>query len=244
MPRPDVIGHHAWLTTGVRSSPSARWRPRRRDPEDVARAACGPGVDVLARRPPVVTLQGLTPVQPAGRISEQQRLSGLRRQKSHDSASRPGRGSRPVGAPGRHVCRMQRAPSRAARPARIGCPPGRPTATTCPRSAGTPASCSAATGQGNTTYYGDTVVVYGCVSTSLGGRVSLLTTGTGVQRRPAVVSFDRSGSGIFALRVTVSKDASGGVRIQQNGGGGGADLPWTARGRRRRRLALRPVTRW
>lgn len=38
--------------------------------------------------------------------------------------------------------------------------------------------------------YGDTVVVYGCVSTSLGGGVSLLTTGTGVQRRPAVVSFD------------------------------------------------------
>ena len=73
--------------------------------------------------------------------------------------------------------------------------------------------------------YGDTVVVYGCVSTSLSGRVSLVANGTGIQIRPAVVSVDRSGSGIIAFRVTVFTDAAGRVRIQKKGGGGGADLP-------------------
>ena len=68
-------------------------------------------------------------------------------------------------------------------------------------------------------------MVYGCVSTSLSGRVSLVANGTGIQIRPAVVSVDRSGSGIIAFRVTVSTDAAGGVRMQKKGGGGGADLP-------------------
>jgi len=73
--------------------------------------------------------------------------------------------------------------------------------------------------------FGDTVVVYGCVSPSLGGRVSLVANGPGVQVHPAVVSVDRSGSGIIAFRVTVLQHASSGVRIQLKGGGVGADLP-------------------
>ncbi len=70
--------------------------------------------------------------------------------------------------------------------------------------------------------FGDTVVVYGCLSPSLGGRVSLVANGAGV---PPVVSVDRSGSGIIAFRVTVLQHASGGVRIRLKGGGVGADLP-------------------
>ncbi|WP_343989980.1 hypothetical protein [Terrabacter terrae] len=67
--------------------------------------------------------------------------------------------------------------------------------------------------------YRDTVMIYGCVSPALGGRVSLVTNGTGVQVRPDTVTIDPSGSGIIAFRVTVSQDASAGLRIQHHGGG-------------------------
>ena len=71
----------------------------------------------------------------------------------------------------------------------------------------------------------DTVVVYACVSVSLGGRVSLVADGPAIRIRPRVVPVDASGSGIIPFRVTVASGASGGVRIQQEGGGGGGDLP-------------------
>ena len=73
--------------------------------------------------------------------------------------------------------------------------------------------------------YGDTVVVYACVSASLGGRVSLVADGTGIRIHPRVVPVDPSGSGIIPFRVTVPSDASGGVRVQLEGGGAGGDLP-------------------
>ena len=72
--------------------------------------------------------------------------------------------------------------------------------------------------------YGDTVVVYACVSASLGGHVSLVVDGTGIQVRPRVAPVDPSGSGVIPFRVTVSNEASGEVRIQQKGGNGEADL--------------------
>ena len=72
--------------------------------------------------------------------------------------------------------------------------------------------------------YGETVIAYACVSASLGGRVSLVADGTGIQIRPRVVPVDPSGHGIIPFRVTVSPDASGEVRIQHQAGGGGSDL--------------------
>jgi hypothetical protein len=71
--------------------------------------------------------------------------------------------------------------------------------------------------------YGDTVIVFACVSTSLGGEVSLVANG-GIQIQPAVVTVDPAGSGIIAFRVTVPRAAAGAVRVQQKGGGGGGDL--------------------
>jgi hypothetical protein len=73
--------------------------------------------------------------------------------------------------------------------------------------------------------YGAAVVVYACVSTSLGGHVALVAGGPGIQIRPRVVPVDLSGSGVIPFEVTVSKHASGEVRVQQKYGGGGGDLP-------------------
>lgn len=73
--------------------------------------------------------------------------------------------------------------------------------------------------------YGDTVVVYACVSAKGGGRVSLVEDGRGIQVRPRVAGVDPSGSGVIRFQVTVSHDASGGIRVQQKVGGGGGDLP-------------------
>lgn len=73
--------------------------------------------------------------------------------------------------------------------------------------------------------YGDTVIVYACVSASLGGRLSLVVDGSGIQIHPRVVPVDSSGSGIIPFRVTVPHGASGGVRIQQESGGVWSDLP-------------------
>ena len=73
--------------------------------------------------------------------------------------------------------------------------------------------------------YGDTVVVCACVSTSLGGHVSLVADGSAIQVRPRIVPVDPSGGGTIPFQVTVSNDASGEVRIQQKSGGGGGDLP-------------------
>lgn len=73
--------------------------------------------------------------------------------------------------------------------------------------------------------FGDTVVVLGCASPSLGGRVSLVTDAPGIRVRPRDVAVDPTGSGIVAFRVTVSSGASGALRIQQDAGGGaGGDL--------------------
>ena len=73
--------------------------------------------------------------------------------------------------------------------------------------------------------YGDRVVVYACVSASIGGDVALVADGSGIQIRPRVVRVDRSGSGVIPFQVTVSSDASGDVRIRQRSGAGGGDLP-------------------
>ena len=73
--------------------------------------------------------------------------------------------------------------------------------------------------------YRDRVVVYACVSPSIGGDVALVADGSGIQIRPRVVRVDRSGSGVIPFQVTVSKDASGRLRVQQQVGSGGGDLP-------------------
>jgi hypothetical protein len=73
--------------------------------------------------------------------------------------------------------------------------------------------------------FGDTVVVYACASVSLGGRVSLVADGTGIGVRPRAVQVDPSGSGVIPFRVTVARDASGPLRVQQTSRGGGGDLP-------------------
>jgi hypothetical protein len=73
--------------------------------------------------------------------------------------------------------------------------------------------------------FGDTVVVYACVWAKGGGRVSLVEDGTGIQVRPGVSRIDPSGSGVIPFQVTVSKDASGRLRVQQQVGSGGGDLP-------------------
>ena len=116
-------------------------------------------------------------------------------------------------------------PSKAAPPRPHGAPTRAADCDDLPALGGDPGILLGTDWSGEHHDYGDTVVVYGCVSTSLGGRVSLVASGTGVRIRPAVVSVDRSGSGVTAFRVTVVKDASGGVRIQQTGGGGWGDLP-------------------
>ncbi len=72
--------------------------------------------------------------------------------------------------------------------------------------------------------YGETVVVRACVSVSLGGHVSLVAHGSGIQVSPRVVPVDPSGSGVVAFRVTVLRDASGGLRVRQQSRGGGGDL--------------------
>lgn len=74
--------------------------------------------------------------------------------------------------------------------------------------------------------YGDTVVVYACVSVSLGGRVSLVASGAGIRIRPRVVVVQPSGGGVIPFQVTVARGASGAVRVEQRSdGGGGGDLP-------------------
>jgi len=74
----------------------------------------------------------------------------------------------------------------------------------------------------------DSVVIFACVTASFGGRVSLAANGTGIQVRPRFAVVDPSGNGIIAFRVTVSKHAAGGLRVQQDGAGGGGDLPGPA----------------
>jgi hypothetical protein len=73
--------------------------------------------------------------------------------------------------------------------------------------------------------YADTVVVRACVTASLGGTVSLAVDGTGIEVLPRVAPVDPSGGGIVPFRVTVSAGATGRLRVRQEGGGGGGDLP-------------------
>ena len=53
----------------------------------------------------------------------------------------------------------------------------------------------------------------------------LVEDGAGIHVRPRVAPIDPSGSGVIRFQVTVSKDASGGIRVQQKVDGGGGDLP-------------------
>ncbi|MGZ4429617.1 MAG: hypothetical protein ACXVEU_19420 [Nocardioidaceae bacterium] len=72
--------------------------------------------------------------------------------------------------------------------------------------------------------YGDRVVVYACVTAEGGGRVSLVANGTGIRVRPHSVPVDPSGNGVVPFHVTVSKGASGTVRVHQRGGGLGGNI--------------------
>lgn len=67
--------------------------------------------------------------------------------------------------------------------------------------------------------YGATVVVYACVTSSGGGHVTVVAAGTGIQVRPHSFAVDPSGDGVFPFHVTVVDGASGGLRVQQSGGG-------------------------
>lgn len=123
------------------------------------------------------------------------------------------------------MCRLQRRADQTS-PTRPAC--GSNPAADCgdlPALGGDPGILLGTDWSGEPHAYGDTVVVYGCVSASLGGRVSLVRNETGLQIHLTAVSVDRSGDGIIAFRVTVLEDASGGVRIQHRGGGAEADLP-------------------
>jgi len=72
--------------------------------------------------------------------------------------------------------------------------------------------------------YGDTVVVYGCVTPGSGGHVSLVAQGVGIKVRPRAVPLDSWRSGVISFRVTVSESASGMLRVVQTGGGLGGDI--------------------
>jgi len=68
--------------------------------------------------------------------------------------------------------------------------------------------------------YGATGVVYACVTPSRGGQVAMVADGTGIRVRPHSLAFGRSSDGVIPFQVTVVKRASGGIRVQQSGGGG------------------------
>ena len=71
--------------------------------------------------------------------------------------------------------------------------------------------------------YGTAVVVYACVTPTGGGYVTMVATGTGIRVRPRSVPISRSSDGVIPFHVTVSDGASGGIRVQQRGGGIGGD---------------------
>lgn len=67
--------------------------------------------------------------------------------------------------------------------------------------------------------YGTAVVVYACVTPTGGGYVTMVSTGTGIRVRPRSVAIGRSGDGVIPFHVTVVDGASGGILVQQRGGG-------------------------
>jgi len=72
--------------------------------------------------------------------------------------------------------------------------------------------------------YGDTVVVYGCVTVGSGGHASLVAQRAGVRIRPRAVPVDSWPSGVIPFQVTVAEGGSGMLRLQQTGGGLGGDI--------------------
>lgn len=67
--------------------------------------------------------------------------------------------------------------------------------------------------------YGDSVVVYGCVTVESGGHVSLVAQGAGIQIRPRTVPVGTWRSGVITFHVTVSAGAACMLRLHQTGGG-------------------------
>lgn len=67
--------------------------------------------------------------------------------------------------------------------------------------------------------YGTTVELYACVTPSGGGRVAMVADKTGIRVRPHSAAIDPSGDGVIRFQVTVVNGASGGIRVQQSGGG-------------------------
>jgi hypothetical protein len=67
--------------------------------------------------------------------------------------------------------------------------------------------------------FGATVVVYACVTPSGGGHVAMVADGRGTRVRPHAVAVGRSSDGLIQFHVTVVNGASGGIRVQQSGGG-------------------------
>jgi hypothetical protein len=67
--------------------------------------------------------------------------------------------------------------------------------------------------------YGTTVVVYACLTPQPDGHVRMVADGTGIRVRPHSVALGRSRQGVVPFHVTVLHGASGGIRVQQSGGG-------------------------
>jgi hypothetical protein len=115
-------------------------------------------------------------------------------------------------------------PSKASPPGRHAAPSRAADCTDLPLLDGDPGIVLGTDWSGEHHDFGDTGIVFACVTASLGGRVSLVADGTGIRIRPQSDRVDLSGSGVAAFRVTVSDDEGGRLRVQQDSDAGGGDV--------------------